>query len=181
MVSSRIRILLYGSNIWYFGEGMLGPLFAVFAERIGGSILDISWAWATYLVFTGIFVMFVGKISDGRSKEKLMVLGYALNALFTFAYLLVSSPVHLFMVQAGLGIASALAIPTWSALYSSSGSRKQKGYEWGLVTGEARILTAAGMVLGGFIASYLGFPTLFIIMGIVQVAATVYQAKILWV
>jgi MFS family permease len=181
MVSSRIRILLYGSNIWYFGEGMLGPLFAVFTERIGGSILDISWAWATYLIFTGVFVIFVGKISDTRSKENLMVLGYGLNALLTFAYLLVSSPAHLFLVQAGLGFASALAIPTWSALYSSSGSRKQKGYEWGLVAGEARIFTAAGLIIGGFVASYLGFPALFIMMGTVQVIATVYQAKILWV
>jgi MFS family permease len=181
MVSSRIRVLLYGSNIWYFGEGMLGPLFAVFTERIGGSILDISWAWATYLIFTGIFVVFVGKISDSRSKEKLMVAGYALNALFTFAYLLVRSPVHLFIVQAGLGISAALVIPTWSALYSSSGSRSRKGYEWGLVAGEERILTAAGLIIGGFVASYFGFPTLFMIMGIVQVIATVYQAKILWV
>ena len=25
-------------------EGMFGPLFALFANRLGGSILDITWA-----------------------------------------------------------------------------------------------------------------------------------------
>ena len=37
--SRTARILLLGANIWYFGEGMMGPLFAVFAEKVGGDIL----------------------------------------------------------------------------------------------------------------------------------------------
>ena len=46
-LTRSLKILLIGANIWYFGEGMMGPLFAVFAEKIGGDILDITWAWAT--------------------------------------------------------------------------------------------------------------------------------------
>src|SRR3990167_2426171 len=114
LLNKNSRILLYGSNIWYFGEGMLGPLFAVFTERIGGDILDISWAWATYLIITGILYIVVGKYIDGKhSKSKVMVFGYALNAIFTFSFLFVSSPWHLFIVQAGLGVAAAMATPTW--------------------------------------------------------------------
>src|SRR3989338_2702186 len=52
-LNKNIRILLTSSNIWYFGEGMLGPLFAVFTERVGGDILDVSWGWATDLIFAG--------------------------------------------------------------------------------------------------------------------------------
>jgi hypothetical protein len=40
------KVLMTGSLLWYFGDGMLGPLFVVFAERIGGNILEIAWAWA---------------------------------------------------------------------------------------------------------------------------------------
>jgi len=80
MINKKIRILLYGSNLWFLGEGMLGPLFAVFAERIGGDVLDISWAWATYLIVAGLMQIWVGKYSDGeRGKERIMLLGYALN------------------------------------------------------------------------------------------------------
>jgi len=46
MLNHKERSLLYGANFWYFSEGLLGPLFAVFAERIGGDVLDIAWAWA---------------------------------------------------------------------------------------------------------------------------------------
>ena len=65
---------------------MLGPLFAVFAEGEGGDIFDIDWAWATYLIITGAFYILVGKLINNKPyKARVMVLGYALNALFTFA------------------------------------------------------------------------------------------------
>jgi hypothetical protein len=44
--ASKKRLLLWISNLWSFGEGMLGPLFAVFAQHVGGNVLDITWAWA---------------------------------------------------------------------------------------------------------------------------------------
>jgi len=179
-MNKRIKILLHGSNLWYFGTGMLGPLFAVFAERIGGDILDISWAWATYLIITGLFIILIGKISDRNdNKEKLMVAGYALNAIFTFGYLFVSAPWHLFFVQVGLGIASALAMPTWEALYAKYEDRKHAGFEWGLVGGEGQILMGIAIVIGGFVVNYFSFKALFIIMGTVQVIAALYQARIL--
>lgn len=159
---------------------MLGPLFAVFAERVGGNILDISWAWAIYLFMTGLLIMIIGKISDHQiGKERLMIVGYLLNAIFTFSYLLVRTPIHLFLVQAGLGIATALAMPTWEALYSLDGNRKQKGYEWGLVGGQTRIVMGFAIIIGGMIVNYSSFTILFITMGIIQVIATLYQAKIL--
>ncbi|MBS3143439.1 MFS transporter [Candidatus Woesearchaeota archaeon] len=180
MLNDRIKILLYGGNLWSLGAGMFGPLFAVFAERIGGDILDISWAWATYLIVTGILIILIGKISDKRNnKEKLMMWGYALNAVFTFGYIFVSNPFQLFIVQIGLGIAAALAVPTWEALYSKYEDRKLAGYEWGLASGEGYIITGIAMVIGGFIVNYFSFKALFITMGIVQIIATIYQAKIL--
>lgn len=180
MISRKIKILLWGSNLWYLGEGMLGPLFAIFAERIGGNILDISWAWATYLLMTGVLVIIIGKISDTTiRKETLMITGYALNALFTFAYLLVSSPMHLFFLQAGLGFATALAMPTWEALYSLAGYRHQKGYEWGLISGYTQTITGIAVIIGGLIVNYFSFAVLFVTMGIIQVIATIYLVKIL--
>jgi len=175
-----IKILLYGGNIWYFGEGMLGPLFAVFTERVGGDILDISWAWATYLILAGVLYIVVGKITDKYDNaEKTMVLGYALNALFTFSYIFVSTPWHLFVVQAGLGIAAAMATPTWDALYAKHEDRKHGGFQWGLAGGEAQIITGIAIVVGGYIVSLVSFNALFLTMGIIQVIATIYQARIL--
>ncbi|MFA4887188.1 MAG: MFS transporter [Candidatus Nanoarchaeia archaeon] len=176
-----IRVLMTGSLLWYLGEGMLGPLLAVFTEHIGGDILQISWAWATYLLVTGVMIIIVGKISDGRaSKERLMMIGYVLNTILTFCYLLVSAPWQLFILQAGLGIAWAFATPTWSALYARHIDRKHDGSAYGFADGLPPIITACAILIGGLIINYFSFKTLFLLMGSIQLIATVYQAKILW-
>jgi predicted MFS family arabinose efflux permease len=179
-LSRASRILLIGANIWYFGEGMLGPLYAIFAERIGGDLLEISWAWATYLVITGIFHIIVGKLINGKPyKAKVMVLGYALNALFTFGYLLVSSPVHLFFVQAGLGLAEAIGTPAWDSLFARNLKDEHDTFAWGLSSGQSQIVTGVAIVCGGLIAHYVSFNALFLTMGCIQVLATIIQARVL--
>ncbi len=175
------RVLMTGSLLWYFGEGMLGPLFAVFTQQIGGDVLDITWAWAIYLLLTGTVMILIGKLSDEKiTKEFLMIIGYALNAIFTFGYLFVSSPIHLFLIQAGLGIAWALATPTWDALYAKHQDKKHDGEAWGFADGLPQITTGIAILLGGLIVSYSSFKTLFLVMGIFQVIATLYQIRIFW-
>jgi MFS family permease len=108
-----------------------------------------------------------------------MVAGYALNALCTFAYLLVAAPWQLLLVQAGLGLANALATPTWDALYSSHTPPKRAGIVWGVAHGLEFLITGIAVLIGGYVV-YLGsFTLLFVIMGAIQVVAAVYQAQIL--
>lgn len=180
MLAQKTKILLYSNNLWVFGEGMLGPLFAVFAERIGGSILDISWAWSIYLVVTGVLVILIGKISDVKiSKEKLLITGSFLNAILTFGYIFVSSPMQLFLIEAGLGVAAALSSATWSALYAKHGNTSKSGYLWGLANGQAQLTMGIAIIAGGFIVNHFSFIALFITMGIIQTLAAIYQAQIL--
>ena len=61
----RIPLLLLSSSLWYFSEGLLGPLFAVFSEQVGGDLLDITAAWATYLIVSGIAYPVVGRLLNG--------------------------------------------------------------------------------------------------------------------
>ncbi|MDD5416860.1 MAG: MFS transporter [Candidatus Aenigmarchaeota archaeon] len=180
MINEKLKLLLFGSAVWYLGEGMFGPLFAIFSESIGGNILDITSAWAVYLFATGILIIVIGHISDTTvKKEKLMIFGYALNALFTFGWLFVTRPEQLFIVQIGLGIAAALATPTWEALYSNHSNKKKMGFMWGFFEGTTNMITAFAIVIGGLIVNFYSFKILFIIMGTIQVIATIAQALIL--
>ena len=160
----------------------MGPLFAIFAEKIGGDILDITWAWATYLIITGVFYIIVGKLINNKSyKEKVMILGYTLNALFTFCYLFVSTPTHLFIVQAGLGIAEAIGTPAWDALYAKSLDEEMDSYAWGLSAGQSQIVTGVAFGLGGLITHFISFEALFVTMGSIQVLAAIVTAQLLYI
>lgn len=179
-MNKKARNLLLGGNLWYFGEGMLGPLFAVFSERVGGDILDISIAWAVYLIVGGLLAIAVGHIADkSKHAAHIMVAGFFLNALFTFGYLLVDSQATLLMVQVGLGVANALATPTWDSLYAKHENPKHKGLIWGLASGGADIVTGVALIIGGFIVTHYSFELLFITMGTIQTIAAIYQMRIL--
>ena len=174
------RILLVSSNIWMFSDGLLGPLFAVYAAEIGGDILDITMSWAIFLIVTGILTIYIGKLGDKVGHEKLLVLGYALNAVFTFAYMFIDSAIGLFVVQAGLGVSLALANPTWLALYDKYSQAKKDGDLWGNAEGQGNISMGIATMVGGFIVSATSFKILFLVMGILQTFATIIQLKILY-
>ncbi|HVY35930.1 MAG TPA: MFS transporter [Candidatus Paceibacterota bacterium] len=177
-MDKKLKVLLISSLIWNFGDGMLGPLFAVFSQNVGGNILDVSSAWAIYLGVMGVLTIFVGKMSDRYSKEKIMIAGYLVTALFTFGYVFVTTPAMLFFVQAGLGVGIALCNPTWYALYSKYADESAAGYSWGLSDGLTHIVAALSIIVGGLIISYFSFKILFVIMGTLQLISAAYQAKI---
>lgn len=174
------KILLAGAGFWWLGEGLFGPLFAVFAGRVGGNLLDITWAWATYLLVTGVLEIYVGKISDKIGHERLMIAGYILNAALTFCYLIIHTPFELFALQAGLGVALAFADPTWDALYAKYEDGRKAGFIWGLEQGTESLITGISILIGGLIVSYYSFTALFVIMGVIQTVGTIYLAKILF-
>lgn len=178
-MNKREKVLLWSSNIWSLGAGLLGPLFAVFTQNIGGDVLSITWVWGAYLVSMGVFIIIIGKVSDRfHNKSRLALIGYALNALLTFGYLLVHTPYELFLVQVGLGFAAALASSTWSALYDQySGGGDKDGWIWGLASGFEKIATGIGVVIGGYIVAIYSFQTLFVIMGISQILALIVQTR----
>lgn len=174
------RNLLYASMLWYLSDGLLGPFFAIYSEKIGGDILDISWALAAYYLVAGFLYIFVGKIIDKYKNERqVMVWGYALNALITFLYIFVSTPNQLLLLQVGFGITAAMATPTWNKIFAENESKRNGGLLWGLSDGTANIVMGIGVILGGLIINFWSFEVLFFIMGLIQVWATFEQAKIL--
>lgn len=52
-----------------FAEGLLGPLYTIFVSEIGGDIFDISWAWASFLIVSGLLTIVLGKLSDKHNKH----------------------------------------------------------------------------------------------------------------
>jgi hypothetical protein len=71
------------------------------------------------------------------------------------------------------------ATPTWDALFSSHTPAKRAGIVWGVAHGLEYLITGIAVLIGGYIV-YLGsFTLLFMIMGVIQLLAAIYQAQIL--
>lgn len=173
------KLLLLASSLWFFSEGLLGPLFAVFSEQIGGDLLDITAAWAAYLIVSGLAYPIVGRLLNrSRWKFRMIAVGYALNTLFTFAYLLVTDTSQLLMVQIGLGLAEAISTPSWDAYFASQLSEKDDTFAWGIASGHTQFISGVAIAIGGLIAEFVSFQALFITMGCISFVATLVQLRL---
>jgi len=175
------KILLIASSLWFFGEGLFTPLFAVFTEKIGGDILDITWAMSLYLVLTGVLYIVFGKIlRNSKHKERALIIGYCLNTIFTFCYIFIHNSTELLFLQIGLAIAEALSTPIWDALFSKYLETSDDSLFWGIAGGHSQLISGIAIAIGGLVIYYFSFNLLFIIMGCIQLTATIVQMALLY-
>lgn len=180
MLNKKEKTLLFANNLWCLSEGMLGPLFGVYCERFNASPFDISWVWAIYLISVGIVVIVLGYLSDFIQKEKLLIVGYFMQTVLTFCYLLVESKMDLALLEIALGVSGGLSTTTWYALYSRYEDTSREGMTWGLANGLSSIYTGTALLAGGIIISYSSFQKLFFIMGLVQLSASIYVSRLIY-
>lgn len=177
--NKKERTLLFANNLWYLSEGMLGPLFGIFCAKFQSSPLDISWIWSLYLISVGVVVIGLGYISDFIYKEKLLIFGYALQTVFTFCYIFVTTKKQLALLQIGLGVSGGLSTTTWYALYARYEDKTHEGLTWGLANGLASIYTGVALLCGGLIIANSSFEVLFFTMGVMQLFATIYVSRLM--
>jgi MFS family permease len=168
-----IKIIIASSIIYNFGIALFGPLYAIFVEGIGGSILDASGAYTVYVLVTGILLIIFGRFEDRlKNKESILILGLSVITLGNAGYIFITTPLHLFIVQLILGIGAAIMIPAWDATFSTHLDRRREAWEWSLWEGMWRIAAAIGALAGGFVATYFGFKILVTLMAIFSAFST---------
>src|SRR3989338_6475661 len=145
--------------------GMLGPIYAIFVENIGGDILDASWAFFAFTFTSGIVMYLLSFLEDKiKHKEKLILFSYALIAIGCLGYYFVYNQFTLLLVQIILGFATALLSPAYDALYSHFVIKKEEASDWGLWESMGYIVGAVAAIIGGYVASIFGFKILFLVM-----------------
>lgn len=168
-----LRILLFTDGLFLLAASMLGPIYAIFVEKIGGDILVAGASFAIFSLILGIVILIMGKIEDKVLKEtELWVsIGYFIIALGFFSYLFVKSPWHLFIAQAILGLGEAIESPAYSAVYSKHLDHKKRAFQWGSWDAMRNFAAAGGALVGALIAFNFNFQALFVIMGSLSLVA----------
>lgn len=170
-----LRILLATNGLILFAGAMLGPIYALFVDEVGGDILDAGLAGGIFALTAGVTTIIAGKYADRiKETELFVVVGYALIGTGFLLYTQVHSVMTLLLVQVLIGIAEALYSPAFDALYSNHMDRRRSGTEWGTWEAMNYFTTAAGAAIGGLVASIFGFDTLFLIMAVLAFSSATY-------
>jgi MFS family permease len=164
-----LKVLLFADAFAGLALGMIGPIYAIFVENIGGDILDASWAYFAYMFTAGFVMYLISKWEDGaKHKEKLVVLGYLLTSLGCLSYIFVYNQMTLLFTQIILGLSMAVLSPAFDSVYSHYVIKNEEASDWGIWEAMSYIVTAIAAIIGGYVADFYGFKTLFVIMFIIS-------------
>lgn len=174
------KILLAASILSVVPSGLIGPIYAIFVNRVGGDVLAASASWSIFAFVFGALMLVFGLLEDHRlNKKAIIVAGYGILALGNLGYLFVSNVIQLFIVQAILGFGGAIMTPAWDAIYSKKVGRNKESSQWAYWEGGTRIVYAGAILAGGLIVTLYGFPMLFVLMFLFDLASAFTASLIL--
>ncbi|MBN1585201.1 MFS transporter [Candidatus Uhrbacteria bacterium] len=158
-------------------DELLRPVFALFVvSRIpdsGPAVVGI--AMASYFLAKSVAQLPVAHLLDRIAGERddfsALFFGRLAMAAGTALYLLVSQPVHLYLVQAFLGLAVALYLPSYLAIFTRHTRKAVAGQTWGLRYTMVDLMGATAAVIGGYLASSFGFAVLIAVYAGMQVVS----------
>jgi len=174
------KILLISSFFGHFALGLLGPIYAIFVQHIGGDLLEAGVAYALFSIFAGIFVIIFGtsKFFEKHLRH-MVVVAYGLLSLSCLGYIFVNNSIQLFIVQIVLGIASGILEPSWDSLFAEKMPAKDASKNWALWSGGASLMIGISAIVGSLIASKLSFQIMFIVMFFVSLGAMINSIRII--
>ncbi|MBN2087807.1 MFS transporter [Candidatus Peregrinibacteria bacterium] len=165
LFNKALRILLITNALILISAAMLGPIYAIFVEKVGGDLLDASIAGGLFALTGGLATLLSGKMSDKvRHSEFIIILGYAFMGTGFFLYQYVNTVEFLFVIQMIIGLGQATYSPAFDKLYSMHLDNGKGGTEWGAWESMYYFTTAAGAFVGGLIVTKFGFNAIFVIM-----------------
>jgi len=170
-----LKILLFTNGLILIASAMLGPIYALFVEEIGGDLLDASLAGAVFAFAAGVTTLVSGKFADKiKENELIIVLGYVLIGIGFTLYTFVNSMVFLLIIQVMIGFGEAIYSPVFDAIYSKHLSIRKAGRQWGAWEAMNYYTAAFGAVIGGIIVYNFSFDALFVVMASLSFISAIY-------
>lgn len=175
LFNKALRVLLFTNGLILLAAAMLGPIYAIFVERIGGDLLDASIAGGLFAFTAGLVTLLSGKMSDKiRHSDYVVILGYVLIGTGFFLYQFVNSVAFLFAIQIIIGFGEAIYSPAFDKLYSANLDRGKSGTEWGAWESMNYFTAALGALIGGLVVTNFGFNAIFLLMAALSYISASY-------
>ncbi|MEM5777043.1 MAG: MFS transporter [Candidatus Aenigmatarchaeota archaeon] len=173
----EIKLLIFVEFLIAIGLGMLGPYYAIYIERIIHDSSFVGYSYATFWFTVGLLSPLFGKLADKKNKGIFLLLGGFLSLIVSLLYGIISNVYELVIVEVFNGIATACFSPAYRAITAEITSKKNRGFEYGLLDSISYITYGVAAILATFIFSYLGTTALFIFSGVFQLASSILLTK----
>jgi len=164
MQKNNLNILVTAYSISTFSQGILGPIYVFFVQKIGGGILEASCAFAIFSIVTGVTTLLIyrTKLSHTYQKE-FLCFGWFLWLISVIMYFFVRDIYMLFFVEIISALGAAISNPAYHAEFSKQ-TLDDLLSGWALQDGVSTIFYGLACLTGGLIEAYFGFSVLMLTM-----------------
>jgi len=175
-----ISVIITSDFLLTTAASMLSPIFALFVvgQIQGGTARTVGLAIAVYWIVKSLLQLPIARYLDRNHGEiddyYSLLFGTMLGAVAMGGYFFAHEVWHVFALQGLSGIADALLVPPFYAVFTRHLDKGREGFEWSFRSSLSYGGGAAlGGILGGFLLAAVGFRYVFVI------AATVYASSAL--
>ena len=160
-----LRILFICMGILLFAASLLTPLYALFAEDLGASIVIVGLLASTLFGCKSVAVLLLRSVSNKiTAAGKMFVIAILLHVIAWIVLFFANEIWHLFVAQAVLGVSIAIAAPVYRMLLAQNlptGKEVRTYAVWEMIKALSGLLAS---VLGALVVTAYGFQVLFLVM-----------------
>ena len=174
-LNKTIKYLIYSDLVFYTGWGLISPIFAIFILNTitGGSAFIVGLASAIHLTVRSLVRIPFGMNVDSKKSFKrafnFMFYGLLFSALIPLGYMISKTPLHIYILQAFLGIFLAMSTAGWTAIFSRNMDKGKESTEWGFDAVAVGIGPGIAGAIGGLAVTYFPFAYVFITVSIIGI------------
>ena len=143
------------------GLGIVSPLMPLYAESMGASGLWLGIMFSSYAVSRVIFMPIAGRLSDVRSRKRLIGLGLLAYTVISLFYVWASNIFELTFIRLLHGLASCAVIPVAQAYIGELTPKGKEGTYINLFSMSMFLGMGFGPLLGGVLTEYFNMNTAF--------------------
>jgi MFS family permease len=139
----------------------------------GGDAKVVGIAIGIYWLTKSIIQIPIARHLDKDHGEKddyyALIVGILLAGLTPIGFIFATLPWHMYLLQVVHALGFALAVPSWSGIFTRHIDKGKEAFSWSLDSSALGIGTGAAGILGGVVANVFGFTPLFIGTSILSV------------
>lgn len=174
-MNKSLKLLLIINSTFILAANLLGPLYALYIGRLGGSIALVSGTWSVMLLTTTLVNFALIRYGDRvREHEYFLIGGFIFRGIAWTGFAFVSSIQAVIVLQILIGIGEAIGATGFDTIFSEhlDKSRHVKDYATWLTV--SNVIAAVATLIGGAVVTHYGFSPMFIAMAIVAMGCAIF-------